>query len=91
LSVKSTAPYADLGGAQAIEWGGAVRWLRADGAQTVRAWAREHGGHATLYRGDKSSGAFEPLDAPMLAIHRALKANFDPAGIFNRHRMYREF
>jgi len=92
LSVKSTAPYADLGAMQAIEWGGALRWVRAPGgdAPAIRAWARDHGGHASLYRGDGAAGAFQPLDAPMLAIHRALKANFDPAGIFNRGRMYRD-
>ncbi len=91
LSVKSTAPWLELGGAQAIEWGGALRWLRADDAadpKRIRTWARKHGGHASLYRGAKSAGAFQPLDEAMLAIHRALKANFDPAGIFNPRRMY---
>ena len=93
LSVKSTAPYAELGGAQAIEWGGALRWLKADqaaDAERFRRWARQNGGHASLYRGDKSAGAFQPLDPPLLAIHRALKSTFDPAGIFNRGRMYSE-
>jgi glycolate oxidase FAD binding subunit len=90
LSVQSTAPYAELGGAQAIEWGGALRWLAATSgdADRLRDWARRHGGHAALYRGDKSAGAFQPLDAPMLSIHRALKSTFDPAGIFNRRRLY---
>jgi glycolate oxidase FAD binding subunit len=93
LSVKSTAPYTDLGGAQAIEWGGALRWVRADhgDAEALRVWARQNSGHASIYRGDKSAGAFQPLEAPILAIHRALKRTFDPAGIFNRHRMYPEF
>ena len=59
--------------------------------EAMRAWAREHGGHVSLYRGDNSAGAFQLLDQAMLAIHKALKANFDPAGILNRHRMYREF
>jgi glycolate oxidase FAD binding subunit len=95
LSVRSTAPHTDLGGAQLIEWGGALRWLRsedtADPAR-LRAWARQHGGHATLFRGgDKSAGVFQRLDAPVLAIHRALKATFDPAGIFNRRRMFADF
>jgi glycolate oxidase FAD binding subunit len=93
LSVRSTAPYAELGGAQAIEWGGALRWLRsADGSpQRIRAWAQEHGGHAMLFRGDKSAGAFQPLDGTTLTIHRGLKATFDPAGIFNRGRMFADF
>jgi glycolate oxidase FAD binding subunit len=95
FSVRSTAPYTDLGGAQLIEWGGGLRWLRANAqadAARLRAWARQHGGHATLFRGDdKSAGAFQRLDEPMLAIHRRLKAAFDPAGILNRRRMFADF
>ena len=95
LSVRSTAPYTDLGGAQLIEWGGSLRWLRAENAADparLRAWARQHGGHATLFRGgDKSASVFKRLDEPVLAIHRALKATFDPAGIFNRRRMFADF
>jgi glycolate oxidase FAD binding subunit len=34
---------------------------------------------------------FTPLAAPIATIHRRLKAEFDPAGIFNRGRMYPEF
>lgn len=94
LSVASTTPYTEFGGAQAIEWGGALRWVTpGDGTETerLRAWARQHGGHATLFRGEKSTGVFQALDAPIAAIHRALKSTFDPAGIFNRRRMYPEF
>ncbi len=92
LSVKSTAPHADLGAEQLIEWGGALRWLR-EGPRTeparLRAWAREQGGHATLFRaGDKSIGVFDPLPAPLLAIHKRLKAEFDPHRILNPGRMY---
>jgi glycolate oxidase FAD binding subunit len=95
LSVRSTAPYTDLGGAQLIEWGGSLRWLKpnahADAAR-LRAWARQHGGHAALFRGDdKSVGAFQQLDEAMLAIQRRLKAAFDPAGILNPRRMFAEF
>jgi glycolate dehydrogenase FAD-binding subunit len=95
LSVRSTAPFTDFGGEQLIEWGGALRWIRAEpqvGAERLRAWARQHGGHGTLFRAaDKTAGAFEPLSAALQTIHRRLKATFDPAGIFNRHRMYPDF
>ena len=93
LSVQSTAPHAAFAGAQAIEWGGALRWVKAsdgDDTQRLRAWARESGGHAVLFRGDKSCGAFQPLDPAMLAIHHTLKATFDPYGIFNPRRMFAE-
>ena len=95
LSVKGSAPYANLGGEQMIEWSGALRWLVA-GEQTdpaqVRAWAAGHGGHATLYRAaDKTAGAFHPLPETLHALHRRLKSTFDPAGILNRGRMYSDF
>jgi len=91
LSVKSTAPFHDLGGEQLIEWGGALRWLiagaRSDPAK-LRAWAQSQGGHATLFRAaDKSPGVFQPLATPLLAIHRRLKAEFDPLGILNPGRL----
>jgi glycolate oxidase FAD binding subunit len=95
LSVKATAPWQDLGGEQMIEWSGALRWLVA-GERTepakVRDWARDHGGHATLFRAaDKSAGAFHPLPDSLHALHRRLKATFDPAGILNRGRLYPDF
>jgi glycolate oxidase FAD binding subunit len=95
LSVRSTAPYADLGADQLIEWGGALRWVGCapgeDGSR-LRAWASDHGGHATLFRSsDKSAGAFHALAPPLLALHRRLKSALDPAGIFNPRRMYPEF
>jgi len=95
LSVKGSAPYADLGGEQMLEWSGALRWLVA-GEKTdparVRAWAAGHGGHATLYRAaDKTAGAFQPLPETLHMLHRRLKATFDPAGILNRGRMYGDF
>ena len=76
LSVKSTAPHADLGGDQLIEWSGALRWLaageRTDPAR-VRAWAQGNGGHATLFRAaDKSAGVFHPL--PEIAARAAPQA-----------------
>jgi len=95
LSVRSTAPHADLGSEQMIEWGGALRWVcaspEAEG-EHLREWAREHGGHATLFRSaDKSAGAFQALQPPLLALHRRLKTALDPAEIFNPGRMYAEF
>jgi glycolate oxidase FAD binding subunit len=90
LSVPSATAPLRLDGAQLIEWGGALRWLRSSApAPQLRERAAAVGGHATLFRGgDRSSGAFTPLAAPLLAIHRRLKAEFDPAGIFNPGRMY---
>jgi glycolate oxidase FAD binding subunit len=95
LAVKSTAPPADLQGEQLIDWGGGVRWvIGGDKSDTVRlrGWAQQHGGHATLFRAaDKAAGAFHPLPDAVAALHRRLKAVFDPAGILNRGRLYAGF
>lgn len=93
LSLPTTAEPLQLPGTQLIEWGGALRWLRSEAApHTIRAQAAALGGHATLFRGGSSdlraAGVFTPLPAPLAAIHKRLKAEFDPAGIFNRGRMY---
>ncbi len=90
LSVPSTAAPLDLSGPQAIEWGGAQRWLRSSApADKIRAIATEAGGHATLFKGgDKAVGVFQPLAPAVHAIHRRLKNAFDPQSIFNPGRMY---
>lgn len=90
LSVKSTAPYADLGGEQLIEWGGALRWIAAPkaGAARLREWTQAHGGHATLFAGsDRSPGVFHPLPPALARLHERLRAEFDPHGILNPGRM----
>ena len=91
VCVPSTMPALELHGRQLIEWGGALRWLRSSQvAQVIRAVAQEGGGHATLFRGEPACEVFTPLPAPLMAVHRRLKSHFDPAGIFNPGRLYRE-
>lgn len=93
LSIKASAASVDLSGEQLIEWNGALRWLKttASSAQ-VREAATQAGGHATLFRSnDKSGGVFHPLPPALLRIHQRLKQTFDPAGIFNRGRLYGDF
>lgn len=90
LAVPSSAPPLGLGGAQLVEWNGGLRWLktRAD-PRTIRDRVSRAGGHATLFRGgDKAVGVFQPLAPAVATIHRRLKAEFDPHGVFNRGRMY---
>jgi glycolate oxidase FAD binding subunit len=96
LSLPSTCGPVAWDSGQLIEWGGAQRWLRAQGgsdtaaddAQRIRALAAAAGGHATLFRGgDKSAGVFQPLAPALDRIHARLRAGFDPANIFNRGRM----
>ena len=90
LSVPSHAPGIAIPGAQLIEWGGALRWLKTQAeAATVRAAAARVGGHATLFRArDRTAAAFTPLPPVLARLHRDLKAAFDPAGILNPGRLY---
>lgn len=94
ISVPSVTPPLALAGEQLIEWGGALRWLRAPvgDSAAIRAAASQAGGHATLFRGgDKQVGVFQPLAPAVNLIHRNLKSAFDPSGIFNRGRLYNDF
>ena len=93
LAVKPTAPPLNLGEAQWIEWGGAVRWLMTDQpTAALREAARSSGGHATLFSGEApADGVFTPLAPPLLHVQRQLKQRFDPKGILNRGRLYPVF
>ncbi len=97
LAVPGPTPPLELDGLRAIEWGGGLRWYADAGldAARIRERARQAGGHAVLYRAPESlrclEGAFAPLPAPLLALHRRLKKSFDPQGIFNPGRLYAEF
>ena len=101
LSVPDTTGVLNLGPYEdpiLVEWGGALRWVKAPAhaANSLRAAASAVGGTATLFRcaaGDmaRPSAVFHPLAAPLHRIHRELKKQFDPAGIFNRARLYADF
>jgi len=90
LGLPQSAPVLDLDGETLIEWHGAQRWLvSTQPAARIRAAATEAGGHATLFRArSKEPGVFAPLATPLDRIHRQLKQSFDPAGVFNRGRLY---
>ena len=98
LSVAQAAPVLDLPEAPLVEWHGALRWVRAEpgAAAALRQAATRAGGHATLFA-LAGAGAttverrFTPLTAPLDRIHRELKQQFDPKGIFNPHRMHTDF
>jgi glycolate oxidase FAD binding subunit len=92
LSLRSTTAELALPGAQLVEWGGALRWLRSDAdAMSIRKAARAGEGHATLFRGGKpGTPVFHPLPAALMKLHKRVKQAMDPAGILNPGRMYPE-
>ena len=93
LSLPDTAPPLNLG-ETLVEWGGAQRWLKRpdSDAALVRQAAAQVNGHATLFRSaGKSAPVFSALKPPLDRIHRELKKQFDPAGIFNPGRLYADW
>jgi glycolate oxidase FAD binding subunit len=93
VGVPDTATPLNLG-PTLVEWHGAQRWVKLtpQDAPRVREAAARAGGHATLFRGgDGQALVFTPLAEPLARIHRALKAEFDPAGIFGPGRMSMDF
>lgn len=91
LSVPQTAPVLPLPEPPLVEWHGGQRWVRAEAgsAAQLREGARAVGGHATLFvaHGAVSVPRSDALPAPLDRIHRELKREFDPAGIFNPGRL----
>lgn len=92
LSIDANAPALTIAGNYLYEWGGALRWLLSDEtADSIQHAAAELGGHATLFRTPSHRDAvFQALPAPLMQLHLKLKQAFDPKGILNPGRMYRE-
>ncbi len=93
ISVPQTAPVLALPEPPLVEWHGGLRWVRADAdaGAAVREAAAAAGGSATLFRspaGAPGVSRFDRVSAPIDRIQRELKRQFDPAGIFNRGRLF---
>lgn len=93
LSLPPATPPLSIVGRWFYDWSGAQRWLRtALPPKLIRETAARCGGHAQLFRGGEREGmVFHPLSPPLLELHKNLKQTFDPRGILNPQRMYREF
>lgn len=95
LSVPQTAPAFSLPWPQLVEWHGGQRWLWApeSAREQLRQAATDVGGSASIFIASSANSTgpkscFSPLKTALEQIHRRLKAEFDPAGIFNPGRMY---
>ena len=92
----ATAPL-DLAGDCLYDWGGAQRWLMSTAdADTIRKTVTAAGGHASLFRAAQpqnqlNGSVFQPLTPALKHYQRQLKQAFDPVGILNPQRLYRDF
>lgn len=96
LSVPDTTGVLMAPGSETLlEWGGGLRWIKAPSAQVtaLRTAVADAGGTVTLFRRAHDgaladTAVFHPLAPTVQRIHQELKRQFDPAGIFNRARMF---
>lgn len=78
-----------------IEWYAGQRWIKGTlSATQAQQMAQQHGGHATLFRGEKPQNAsvftplsFNPLTAPLQVVQERVRQTFDPHGVFHTGRM----
>lgn len=86
-----------------LDQAGGAAWLASPetvDADQIRRSLTAQGGHATLWREgqasastntqDKTIAVFQPQPEPLAALTRRVKASFDPTGILNPGRMYRD-
>ena len=75
---------------QLIEWGGAQRWVYTNTPPNIiHNSANSRNGYATLFQGDiPETPCFPILEENLLKLHKQLKRNMDPHGIFNPGRIY---
>ena len=68
-----------------LDWGGGLIWALVPQGIDLRALAAPYTGHATLVRlaDAQDIPRFEPEPPPLAALTKALRARFDPRGLFN--------
>lgn len=93
ISVPPATPELSLSGEWLYEWGGAQRWLKTtEASQSIFDLAEKMQGHACLFRArDRSADLFQPMPDALKKLNRNIKAAFDPVGVFNPYRMYRDW
>jgi glycolate oxidase FAD binding subunit len=93
LCVPSATAQLELTGDWFYDWGGGLRWLKSEeSAQRIFAAAEQARGHALLFKGKGRSGdVFQPLAGKLQQLNKNIKQAFDPEGIFNPNRMYKDW
>lgn len=82
-----------LAGDYLIDWGGALIWFASDDpVEKLFSYAKDRDGHGQVFRNINGSceSRHQPLSASLMRWHKKLKNAFDPKGIFNPGRMYKD-
>ncbi|MCX7558433.1 FAD-binding protein [Sulfitobacter sp. F26204] len=73
--------------AHLLDWAGGLIWVRLPAGSDLRARLGSFTGHATLVRGTDETkvrlGVFQPQPAAIARVSAAVRAKFDPKGLFN--------
>jgi glycolate oxidase FAD binding subunit len=86
-----------------LDWAGGIAWLALDApidgesitsmAERMRRYAAPTGGNITLFRASEDVRSevdvFHPEPAPLAALSKRIKNNFDPEHILNPGRMFK--
>lgn len=93
LCLAPAAETLPLEGEWYYDWGGGLRWLlSAEPVDKVFSVTEKAAGHAQLFRGGNRDGdVFQPLTGRLQQLNAKVKSAFDPAGLFNPYRFYRDW
>ena len=79
------------------DWAGGLVWLGVPRSNQAYAYIIRtcvHDGHATLFRAEddvrERIEVFQPQPPALAGLTRRVKASFDPNGVFNHGRMYKD-
>lgn len=90
-SLPPAAPVLTGAETQLIDWGGAQRWVCGAADQEFFDRVSVCGGHVDRFRGgDRQGEVFAALDPVSMQLHKNIKQSFDPKGIFNPGRLYKD-
>ena len=81
----------ELKGDCLIDWAGAQRWLISEMQhEEIRSIVKSHNGHATVFRNTNNiDEVFHPLTTAQEHLHKMIRKAFDPDGVFNTGRLYK--
>jgi glycolate oxidase FAD binding subunit len=93
VTVPAHTPPLGVEFASCVEWNGVQRWYGNVDHEQLQAAAAAVGGHVTHFRGalaTETEDVFAALPSALMRLHKSLKSVFDPAGVLNPGRMYRD-